>query len=71
MNAGNFPEALLRAVRLEAQYRLHLKNGRVFPKPEGDFLPIPFLGEIFQVNQIFQLWEGTIFFRSFLERVES
>ena len=77
-NAGNFPEALLRAVRLEAQYcyipqvfheGFTLKMDRVFPKPEGENL-LFLLGENFQVNSAVQLWEGTIFFRHFLKELK-
>lgn len=86
VNAGNFAEALLRAVRLEAQYcylppsfsrRLHLKMDRVFPRPEkgnlpeGDFLLFLFWVKFSGESAGTQLWEGTIFFSSFLERVES
>ena len=47
--------------------RLHLKNGRVFPKPEGGCLLFLFWVQNFRWKTAVQLWEGTIFFRHFLK----
>lgn len=79
VNAGNFPEALLRAVRLEAQYcytpkfftKASPKNGFGSSQGRRGIFSYSFFGlKKNSGESAVQLWEGTIFFRHFLKELK-